>query len=432
MRALGVLVLWGANAFAADATEILEPPRFTAEPLRADLRELDRVLHAMPADLSHSVDERDLARAIQEMDRRLAASAAMTRDEAWREFATLNPLLADGHLFVGYADWRADTRAHLAGGGRLFPWPIRVSPACELRAPGEARLLAVNGRPAREICEQMMARVHGDTRAFRADLLSRRFWFFHWKLFGAPEHYTLTLDPGGRRIVAGSTGLPDLLADEASFERQFRLTLPTTGDPAVGGGVAVLRLGTFAWPDKDRVLAFTKLAFETLRRENVPTLLIDLRDNGGGNDDQWIEGIMPYIATSPFRTASTYRKRVVTPDPAKNEVAGAVEDGEIGTWYPPQPDNPARFRGQVQVAIGPGTYSSAVVMSTVVQDFGFGQLVGVGDAVRANQSGGTRSARLPHTGLMVVTPRFVLRRPSGAAEPRLLTPDAGPAPGAPR
>lgn len=431
MRVLVAVIPMCAWTFPASAADTASAPMFTAAQMRADLAELNRALHEMPADLSHSVAERDLAQAVQQIDSRLAKSAPLTRDQAWGEFATLNPVLADGHLFIGFVDWRGDTRAHLASGGLLFPLPVQVSAGCELRVQGalrgaqgqpldDARIVAIDGLPAHEVCEQMMARVHGDTRPFRADLLSRRFWFFHWKVFGAPGKYAITFDSGMQEF-AGSGRLPDLLAAEADFERQFHLTmLPNDGTPS---RTAVLTLGTFAWPDKNQLLAFTRQSFETLRRGHVGVLVLDLRDNGGGDDDQWIEGVMPYIAHRPFRTASTYRKRVVTADPAKHEVAGAVVDGEIETWYPPQPDNPARFSGKVYVAVGPGTYSSAIVMATVIQDFGFGQVVGPADSVRASQSGGTRRTTLTNTGLIVVTPRFVLTRPSGARSPALFRPD---------
>ncbi len=424
---------------SAGAGQPVPPPRFTSEQLRADLKEADRALHEMSADLGHSVDDTALARAIRELDTQLAGSAPLTRDEAWRKFATLNPLLADGHLFVGFVDWRGDTRAHIADGGTLFPVQVDVTPACELSVhqdprssylPPEAyaRIRAVNGIPGNEVCEQLMARVHGDTRVFRADLLSRRFWFFFWKVYGAPESYELTLEPGmpggfaGTRRFNGSKRLPGLLEAEEDFRRQFELTF--VGDPdGKDADTAILSLRTFAWRSKDEVLAFTEQSFESLERWNIRTLIIDLRDNGGGNDDQWIEGVMPYVATKRWRTASTYRKRVVTPDLAKGEKAGDVVDGQIETWYEPQPGNPLRFGGKVYVAIGPGTYSSAVVMATVFQDFGMGKVIGSGDSVRASQSGGTRRTTLTNTGLVVVAPRFVLTRPSGARQPALLEPD---------
>ena len=107
-------------------------PTFTATQLRADLREIERALHDMPADLSHSADLAALEGAIRDIDDKLERSAPLDRDAAWRLFATLNPILADGHLFVGFVDWRGDTRAHLAGGGTLFPFAVRVTPECEL------------------------------------------------------------------------------------------------------------------------------------------------------------------------------------------------------------------------------------------------------------------------------------------------------------
>lgn len=356
------------------------PPIFTSAQMRADLAQLRQALWEMPADLAHSVEPAKLDAALNTLDAKLEKSVPLTRDGAWREFATLNPLLADGHLFVGFTDWRGDVRAHLASGGTLFPWQIDVSPDCELTVHQDAlssylpphvnaRLRGVNGVEAHDMCEQLMARVHGDTRTFRADLLSRRFWFFHWKVFGAPGGYAISLAPAlgtppkpkvdlGFNTVAGSSAVPGLLAAEEEFRRQFNLQMIADDSSGKTASTAVLRLGTFAWPDKGEVLAFTRKSFESLKRSKAKTLIIDLSDNGGGNDDQWIEGVMPYLATKRWRTASSYRKRVVTPDPAKGEKAGDVVDGQMETWYDPQPDHPLRFGGDVQILVGPGTYSS--------------------------------------------------------------------------
>jgi hypothetical protein len=403
-------------------------PRFTGVQLREDLAQLERALHEMPPDLARSADLPALGGAIRTLDSRLATVPSLDRDEVWRLFATLNPLLADGHTFIGFVDWRGDVRAHLAAGGRLFPYEMQVTADCSLRVRAElggrideltdATIRAVNGLPARDLCEQMLAHAHGDTRVFRADLVSRRFWFYYWKLFGAPSAFDIEIaGRDGVRRISGSSQLPMLLADEKVFERQFRLRF------IAGEDTAILSLGSFAWPDKQQFLDFTHDAFSKIHAARARTLIIDLRDNGGGDDVMWIEGVMPYIATKRYRTASRYRKRVVVADPAKHETVGDVVDGEIDNWFPPLPNNPLRFRGKLYVAVGAGTFSSAVSFSTVIQDFGFGQLAGVRGSVRTEQSGGARRTTLTHCGLIVVTPRFVLTRPSGAREPRLLSPD---------
>jgi hypothetical protein len=403
-------------------------PQFTAAQVRDDLAALDRALHDMPPDLGRTISSDQLARAVQDLDETLASSPPLDRDAAWRLLARLNPLLADGHLFVGFVDWRGDTRTHLATGGVLFPFEVRMSPACELRVRSDAgggpsgyldsSIRRVNGISTRTICDQLMARAHGDTREFRADLVSRRFWFYYWKVFGAPAGFEIEFDgDAGVRRIPGSAQLPRLLADEANFERQFQLQL------FAAQSTAILRLGTFAWPDKQQLFEFTHACFATIRAQHVKTLVIDLRDNGGGDDESWIDGVMPYIASRPFRAASRYRKRVVVADPSRHETVGSVVDGVIDDWFPARLANPLRFKGRLFLAVGSGTYSSAVVMSNVIQDFGFGLVAGRGDSVRTQQSGGARRTTLPNSGLIVVAPRFVMTRPSGSRDPPYLTPD---------
>jgi hypothetical protein len=420
-RRVGILAV-----LLAGAARAASPPTFTPDQLRADLVALAAALRDMPPDLAHTTDPGKVTEALGELERQIGTSP-LDRDATWRLFATLNPLLGDGHLFVGFVDWRADARAHLESGGVLFPFEMNATPDGGLRVAhalggaasdlAGAPLAKVNGVDARTVTAALLARVHGDTPNFRAALLSRRFWFYYWKVFGAPAQFELSFagekEP---RLIAGSGALPAVLADEASFERLFRLEL-------LPAHAAVLTLSSFAWGDKSQFLAFTHDAFEKMHAAGTKNLIIDVRANGGGNDEVWIEGILPYFATRPFRWASRYRKRVVVADPAKHEAVGDVVDGEVETWIPPQPDNPQRFPGKVYVLVGPATYSSAVVFSNVIQDFRFGTIAGQGGSVRAATTGGTRRTTLPNSGLIVVSPRFILTRPSGATTPTLLTPD---------
>jgi hypothetical protein len=280
-----------------------------------------------------------------------------------------------------------------------------------------AKVTMINGVDAHAVSAALLARVHGDTPAFRAALLSRRFWFYFWKLYGAPAVFEIGVaSEKTPRHIAGSAALPAVLADEDSFERQFRLEL-------LPNYTALLTLSSFAWPDKAQFLAFTHDAFGRMRAAGTKILIIDVSANGGGNDEMWIEGVLPYLATKPYRWASRYRKRVVVADPARHEAVGDIVDGEVETWIPAQPDNPLRFTGRVYVLLGAATYSSAVVFSNVMQDFHFGTIAGQGGSVRAAQTGGTRRTTLPNSGLIVVAPRFVLTRPSGAETPAMFTPD---------
>ena len=152
----------------------------------------------MPPDLAHTTDPKKVMEALGDLERQIGTKP-LDRDAAWRLFATLNPLLGDGHLFVGFVDWRADARTHLASGGVFLPFEVTASrrgrtgiaqalggAASDLAG---ARIESINGVDARAVTAALLARVHGDTPDFRAALLSRRFWLYYWKVFGAPARF---------------------------------------------------------------------------------------------------------------------------------------------------------------------------------------------------------------------------------------------------
>ncbi len=397
-----------------------QEPRFAPDQLREDVVALGRTIRGKHPDLTHSVSEKDLDTALRALE--LQLTVPMTRDEAWRHFAKLNPVLADGHLFVGFDDWRGEVATHRRNGG-LFPFEVQLSPDGLLIASrlgggatdlAGARVLAINGVPAAEVCRELLLRAHGDTPAFREGLVSRRFWFFYWKVFGAPAAFDLVIatsqrrraDSAGARQFPASPAQPVFLADESDFAQQFRFELHS-------GRIAVLTLGTFAWPDQDEFLRFARDAFAKIHAGSIATLIVDVRANGGGDDELWKEGVLPYVATKRWRSAAEYRKRVLEPYRDEGETVGDVVSGSLDRWVEPEPENPLHFRGRTVVMVGRSTYSSAILFANVMQDFGFGTLAGTGDAVRADQSGSVQKFALPNTGLALYVPRFVLTRPSG-------------------
>ena len=416
--------LLAALLFAPDSQA--EQQRYTARQIHADIDAIEAGIAATHPDPSHSVDPARLARALDELRRQ--TRDGMDRDAAWRDLSTLNPMFGDAHLFVTYPDWREDTLQHLESGGALFPFEVSVDAAGLVRVVSElggapttfagATIHSINGAPARDVAQSLLARVHGDSPRFRADLLSERWWLFYWKVHGAPATFNIELTgvTGDSVKLRASRMRPAVMVGEDDFDRNFALELRPDG-------AAVMTVKTFSWPDPEAFFAFARRSFQRMRAAGTHTLLIDVRQNGGGNDAMWLKGLLPYIADRPYRWASRYTKRVLKDNPERRERAGQVLSGEVETWTTPLPDDPRHFDGKVYVLIGAGTYSSAVLFANTVQDFGFGTLVGEGASVKATQSGGIQSIKLPHTGLVLWVPRFVLERPSGQQRPKWLTPD---------
>jgi hypothetical protein len=418
IRPLLLAGLWLLTcSFAAQSRERVA---FTPEQLRADLASIQSALERTHPDVSHSVDAALLARAFDDVRSKL--DRPMTADEAWRVMSGLNPVMADGHLTVSYAGGAAaEIQRHLESGGRLFPYAVYLEGGAifvRSRPDGSATPLAgkridtIESVPADEIAAKLLAHMNGDTPALRAELLSDRFAFWYWKFFGEHRSFRLRID-GAESVVEGSMDTPSAYR-EKTFEELFQFEL-------LADKAALLTIDEFYWSDKPKFYEFTRAAFERMRDAGTRTLIIDIRANPGGDDDVWYEGILPYIATQPYRNGSTYVLKIIEGRAKEGQKVGDVVRGAQDTVYQPQLDNPLRFKGKVYVLISPRTYSSAVLFSTVVQDNGFGTLVGVGGGARSAQSGGVQFIKLPHTQMTFVVPRFVLTRTSGRGG--LLQPD---------
>jgi Peptidase family S41 len=411
----------GLALLACAVAHSQQPATFTPEQLRQDVTAIEAAIERTHPDISHSVDSAVLGRAIEDVRAKLDHS--MSAGEAWTVLSRLNSVMADGHLAVTYPGGAAnEIRQYVKQGGRLFPYAVHVTPEAEVfvRARLDETATPLAGRriemlddvTAHDVAEKLLAHMNGDTVALRAQLLSERFAFWYWKFYGERKTVRLRI-AGADSIVEASSATPRAF-QEKSFEQLFRLDL-------LDDAGALLTIDEFYWRDKPQFYAFTREAFARMRNAGTRTLIIDIRANPGGDDDVWIEGIMPYIATRSFSNGSSYRLKIIEGRQKEGQKVGDVVRSSQETQYPPQLDNLLRFKGKVYVLISPRTYSSAVLFSTVMQDGGFGTLAGTGGGARSTQSGGTQNIKLPNTQMTMVVPRFVLTRSSGGEG--LLQPD---------
>ncbi len=415
----GVSYASPVSAASTGPTSMVSPAGFKADiqAMRADIR-------ATHPQLSYTANVGALDRVIA----RLVAGVhkPITREEAWRRLATLNPVFSDGHLAIIVHDWRKHAAEYLAKGGAFFPFEVWVNPQGRvliLSALGGGttplkgeRITSINGVPIHRIAKQLLARAHGDTPTFRAALLSKRWWWYFWKMYGAKPEFTIGVAGKARPVeVPASTASPIELQDQA-FKEEFQFALKPPD-------AAALTIRSFYWKDKNRYFAFMKDAFAKIKRAHVSRLVIDIRDNGGGDDDMWMHGILDYIADKPYRWGSTYKKKIIAKYRDKGEVVGDVKVGKIQSVIQPKLDNPLFFHGKTYVLIGPYTYSSAILFANVVRDYGFATVAGSGDSAKVGQTGGLQAFILPNTGLEFDCPRFYLLPPSGEAGRGLLQPE---------
>lgn len=344
----------------------------------------------------------------------------------WRKLAPLNSGLSDGHIVITHSNKKQLISEHLKQGHGLFPFAVvfdQEGLIIKSRRSGEKSPLAgyaikaINGVSIDQIIQPLLLRTNGDSHEQRKAMLQRRFASDYWLHFGNADEFTLDLikQHSMRNVVVAASH--KTAQQDKTFADTFQFSL-------VDQQTGLLTIKSFLWlAQPKRPVEFMAGVFKQIKQAGISHLIIDIRENGGGDDYIWMQGILPYIADKSWRTGSTYKVKVLEGRADKGEKVGDVIDGEISTINKAEPDNLAKFDGLVSVLIGPYTYSSAILFANVIQDHGFGQLVGEVTGGKSGQTGGIQVLKLSHSALEVVSPRFYLTRPSGDRNMEPVTPD---------
>lgn len=413
------------NPVASEAA--ISNSKFTPSQLNQDLQSLKDFIEATHPDISHSASPEQLDQTYTEISANL--SKPMTAIEFWLQAAKLNPQFNDAHWSVNLPETHSNIQQLIEKTAGVFPLEVHVQPdggliVLALAGGAEtpwrgATIETINGEIAPLLSRQLLALRHGDTPLNRANLLGPAFQLYYASMFGTPSEFTLQLKqndkitlvklPASKQVaVIGKT------SEKFTDNFNYRALKPNT---------AYLKLGSFSWPNEQEIGDFTRQTFRQIQQSGATTLIIDVRENRGGNDSVWIDHVLPYIADTPFRVGSWSKKKVIASRVSDAEPTGTVIDSEFKTWYRPQLSNPLRFTGKVVVLTGRRTYSSAVQFSNVMQDFGFATLAGESGYVRARSTGGIQFFTLPNTKLNIIVPRFWAARPNVGFNEQLQTPD---------
>ncbi|MEM6671366.1 MAG: sulfatase-like hydrolase/transferase, partial [Planctomycetota bacterium] len=291
-------------------------------------------------------------------------------------------------------------------GGRWFV--TAVSPAAPDVAVG-TELLSIDGLPMDAVEREITSRLPGDgfieTGAER--LMSDTFvWLYALFVSGDESSFAVGLrDPEGdeRQVtLAGATGL----AMENAIESREGDVEPLRYFPAESDGLALVDVRYFG---ADGFETFLEETFTDLAERDTPAVVLDLRGNGGGVDDDGAL-LCSYFLDEPFG----YFDRIEVT--ANYEGDGTVEDGPDGSrritshlGLREQAPSPPTFTGELFVLIDGGTFSTAADVATVLHHSGRATFVGIesGGGYDGNTSGVNSRLVLPESGIYVNVPRWM-------------------------
>ncbi len=382
-------------------------------------------IHSTHPDLSYTVKDIDkFYKSVSQI--KDSINSPLTVLEFWKRISPLNNQLSDGHLIVGHIN-APIVKDYISKGGTFFPFEVLFNKDKLLiysNLDGKDSeykghiITKINNIPIATIIAPMLLRINGDSDVQRKVLLQRKFALFYMLLFGECKEFSISLKNGNQEKTISIKGLSELpkLFRQVTFDDNFKFKILDTQN-------AILTINEFGWDDKKAYYDFMDSTFMSLKQNNIKHLIIDIRENGGGDDEFWMKGILKYIADKPYRWGSTYRKKIIAKYRDAGEVIGSTITGKIDTLIPVEINSKYKFDGKVSILIGPYTYSSAILFVNTVQDYKFGKLIGEPTGGKSGQTGAIQISKMPNSGLTMITPRFYLERPKGGEHKEPVNPD---------
>ena len=351
---------------------------------------------------------------------------------------------------------------HAGADGPLFPIGfivengeviVTAAPAGSGVVPGD-RILALEGEPNPIWLSRLIRNVSAETPEFAYAQLANGEFYYVLVEYGVRDRFELAIEHEGERHTVTVEAIPlSQMGDRIDTGTGFSLD----GREArmLTDRIAYLRPGPFYdFEAEDPALAYgpegqaryqawLDAAFADFLASGASDLILDLRDNPGG-DISFSDPVIAWFADRPFRFTSDFRIRVseqsIASNQARLEATGhdpasgsgqlaalyeQAEIGEIVTYDLPyaQPREGRRFEGRVHVLVNRYSYSNAVTTGALIQDYSFGTIYGEPTRDMATTFGAMEHFTLEHSGFVVGYPKARIIRPNGEATPHPLSPD---------
>lgn len=344
--------------------------------------------------------------------------------EFWKKVTVFNHVLNDGHTVIKFPKLKTLANQHIKNGGGLFPFQVVFDQdklTIKSKLDGEHtefrgyEITHINGQKSNDFILPLLQRTNGDSERFRKALLQRQLSEYIWLYYGDFKSFDLSLTKYGQQQTKIFTASKTVFSLNDVFSEAFKFEILDESN-------ALITLNTFSWGAEYKdVIAFLHKAFAKIQQKNIQHVIIDIRENGGGDDGIWIDGILPYIADKTWRTGSNNKFKVLKGRANKERKVGDIIESENS--FRDVDNSVEKFTGDVSVLISAFTYSSSILFANVVQDHQFGQLVGETTGGKSGQTGGTQAITLTNSKLKVVSPFFYLERPRGGDNHNPVEPD---------
>ncbi len=388
--------------------------------LKKDLAQLSTLLDSVHPNPNFTMDLAEVKFQINKLAEEI--TVPMTHLEAWKYFSQLNPYFQDGHMLISYPEFAQRQHQHIDNDGKMFPVKVRIDNSQHIYVTDVQsadngikvadEIVAINGIEASKIVKAILNRMHGDTVSNRLAFISDRFDSMYWLLYGDTGHYQIDVKNNSERIHYSIIGSNQKVSELHPEINEFLQR------DVLENNIGYLRVDRFYYaPEQDKAyFKFMEESWQEFNNANVQDVIIDVRNNPGGTDHYWQQGIAPYIANKPFSFLSHFKIRLTENNlkmgPLKGEVNSLVE-GPYDQLVPIKAQNDLRIPGKAYLLMGPLSYSSTVLFLTALQDSKQAVIAGQSSGARSCTTGRIENKILSGSKVRLTLPTLIFTRPSG-------------------
>jgi hypothetical protein len=451
-----VLSLQAAYAYTAVSEDA---GRFSARDIRSDFKELYQNLRAAHYNLYANTPKREFDRLYRSYLSGLDRPMAPLEVKAlFQRFAASSRV---AHCNINFL--MEELSAYQQNGGRSMPLSIRVkegktyivenySGSDGISAGDE--LVSIDGKDMSVWLPRLMRNLSADNDYLAHALLEFQFPALLWLELGPAERFELGVrkgDGGINRVTVPALTGQQIQSIAAENPKPPAVDWHGREARMLEDGIAYLRPGVFMNLEAGAVnildnSAFSKFiddSFESFIEAGAKALLIDLRNNPGG-DNSFSDLMMSWIADKPFKFAADFRIKasrqavaannarlhLVPDDPTHpvRQLARGYASHKIGDVFSfdlssTQPRAGRRFERRVFMLINRHSHSNSANVAALAQDYGFATVLGEATSDLVTTYGAMEHFKLPKTGILVGFPKAHIIRPRGDARPSGVMPD---------
>ena len=432
------------------------PKKYSAQEVKDDLEYMYDMLEKCSYDLFalNSKENMDI------MYSRLYKSIddSLTEVEIYRKYIPLVAATKMSHCMMN-KPWGYYINHYIKDGGTLFPLSIYFSGDKALVNENYSanssinehdEILSINGKPINEFLQGFYENMSGPTEYYINSIIEKTgFPRLYWCFNGEKKSFRLKIKKtngiiSSQRVYAmAASEYEDKInaqAAEDKDERTFEFLNEHVVHLIPGGLINMNSNKDLNSPeafDNTEFCHFIDSAFNSFKQKGIEHLIIDLRDNLGG-DNSFSDYMIAYFADTSFSMASQMQMKTSqhTKDiwkdlklPEIQEIKKQIMSLENGTrfdvniqQYHPQPET-KKFKGSVYVLVNRYSYSNAAMTACIIQDYGFGKIIGEETTDEVSSYGSIHRIDLPNTKFRVYYPKSFFVRPNGDPTPRGVVPN---------